>query len=26
VTLHSRVRDPRSMETLRLVANGLATQ
>ena len=26
VTLHSRVRDPRSVETLRLVANGLATQ
>jgi DNA-binding transcriptional LysR family regulator len=25
VTLHSRVRDPRSMETLRLVANGLAS-
>jgi DNA-binding transcriptional LysR family regulator len=25
VTLHSRVRDPRSVETLRLVANGLAT-
>jgi DNA-binding transcriptional LysR family regulator len=24
VTLHSRVRDPRSVETLRLVANGLA--
>ncbi|MFM0178923.1 LysR substrate-binding domain-containing protein [Paraburkholderia aspalathi] len=26
VTLHSRVRDARSMETLRLVTNGLATQ
>jgi DNA-binding transcriptional LysR family regulator len=25
VTLHSRVRDPRSVETLRLVANGLAS-
>ncbi|MFL9963111.1 LysR substrate-binding domain-containing protein [Paraburkholderia sediminicola] len=25
VTLHSRVRDPRSMETLRLMANGLAS-
>ncbi|NKJ47514.1 LysR family transcriptional regulator [Burkholderia sp. SG-MS1] len=25
VTLHSRVRDPRSVETLRLVTNGLAT-
>ncbi|NIF51842.1 LysR substrate-binding domain-containing protein [Burkholderia sp. Ax-1724] len=25
VTLHSRVRDPRSAETLRLLANGLAT-
>jgi DNA-binding transcriptional LysR family regulator len=26
VTLHSRVRDPQSVETLRLVANGLAAQ
>jgi DNA-binding transcriptional LysR family regulator len=26
VTLHSRVRDPRSVETLRLVANGLASE
>jgi DNA-binding transcriptional LysR family regulator len=25
VTLHSRVKDPRSAETLRLVANGLAS-
>jgi hypothetical protein len=26
VTLHSRVRDRQSVETLRLVTNGLATQ